>query len=443
MSEQTEKSHISLISAIAVGVGAMIGAGIFSIIGVVAGVSGSALPLVFILGAAITIFSVYSYSKLGVRFPSIGGPVEFLVRGFGDNILSGGLNIFQYIAYVISLALYASGFAEYAVAFFSNSPQWWTKAFAIGIVIAFVIINFISASLMGKSETYIVAVKLTILIVFAVIGLFFIQAARLSPANWKPPIDTVFAAAIAFIGFQGFGLVTNTAGDMKNPTRDLPRALYLSFIITTAVYVLVAATVIGTTSMSTITSTSGDVLSVVAQGFLGKFGFYALAVAALLSTASAVNATLFGAANIAYQVAKDGELPREMFMKELWHKNVEGLFLTAALVIALLLVFDLAPISMMASGGFLIVYAAVNASHMRISKTTGARLWMIGVATILTSIMFFVLLFYMIRSAPSIAWITLVTLFIVSFMLEWIYRRLTGRSFKSILDRPASPRRAA
>ena len=112
-----KNSHISLVAAVSVGVGAMIGAGIFSIIGVVAGVSGSALPVVFILGACITVFSVYSYSKLGVRYPSTGGAVEFLVRGFGDGLISGGLNIFQYIAYVISLALYASGFAVYAVAF--------------------------------------------------------------------------------------------------------------------------------------------------------------------------------------------------------------------------------------------------------------------------------------------------------------------------------------
>jgi len=430
-----KSSHISLLAAIAVGVGAMIGAGIFSIIGVVAGVSGSALPIVFILGAVITILSVYSYSKLGASLPSVGGPVVFLVRGFGDGVLSGGLNIFQYLAYVISLALYASGFAAYAVVFFSNPPQWWTKAFAIGVVLAFVVVNFIGAALMGKAEIYIVATKVAILVSFAVIGLFFVQGARLSPSDWKPPVDILFAAAIAFIGFQGFGLITNTAGDMKNPKRDLPRALYISFATATIVYVLVAITVIGTTSMSTITGSTGDVLSVVAQGFLGKLGFYALAVAALLSTASAVNATLFGSANIAYQVAKEGELPKEMFMEKLWHRNVEGLFLTAAFVIGLLLAFNLAPISMMASGAFLIVYAAVNAAHMRITKETGARLWIIGLATVLTGAMFFVLLVYMVRSAPRIAWITLVVLFVVSFMIEWVYRRLSGRSLKNVLPK--------
>jgi amino acid transporter len=148
-----------------------------------------------------------------------------------------------------------------------------------------------------------------------------------------------------------------------------------------------------------------------------------------------VNATLFGSANIAYQVAKDGELPKEMFMKQLWHRNVEGLFITAALVIALLLVFDLAPISMMASGAFLIVYAAVNVAHLRITKTTGARPWLIRIAAALTAAMFLVLLVYMVLFAPAIAWITLVVSFFASFVLEWGYRRLSGRTFRSILSR--------
>jgi amino acid transporter len=287
---------------------------------------------------------------------------------------------------------------------------------------------------MGKAETYIVAAKVTILVAFAVIGLFFVKGARLSPADWKPPVEILFATAIAFIGFQGFGLVTNTAGDMQDPKRDLPRALYISFAVSTVIYLLVAITVIGSTSLSKVTGTSGDVLSVVAQGFLGKFGFYALAVAALLSTASAVNATLFGSANIAYQVAKDGQLPKDVFMEKLWNRNVEGLFITAALVIGLLLVFNLAPISMMASGAFLVVYASVNAAHLRITKTTGARPWLILTAAVLTGAMFIVLLVYMVEFAPSIAWITLVASFVVSFVLEWVYRRFAGRTFKSILS---------
>ena len=146
-----DKSHLSLMAAICIGVGGMIGAGIFAILGIVTKVSGSALPLVFIVGAVVAFLSVYSYTRLGMRYPSVGGPVQFLVQGFGDGLLSGGLNIFQYFAYVISLALYADGFAGYAVALLHSPPEWATKAFATGIVLLFVVVNFIGAAFMGKA----------------------------------------------------------------------------------------------------------------------------------------------------------------------------------------------------------------------------------------------------------------------------------------------------
>src|SRR6266542_56452 len=109
--------QIGLVAAVSIGIGGMVGAGIFSILGVVAEASGNAMWLSFLVGGVVALFSTYSYAKLGTRYPSAGGAVEFLVQGFGDGILSGGVNLFMWIGYVIALALYASGFAGYAVTF--------------------------------------------------------------------------------------------------------------------------------------------------------------------------------------------------------------------------------------------------------------------------------------------------------------------------------------
>jgi amino acid transporter len=95
----------------------MIGAGAFSILGVVAGVSGTALPLSFAIGGVVALLAAYSYVKLSLHYPSVGGAVQFVVQGSGDGIRSGGINIFQYLAYVIAIALYANGFAAYALTF--------------------------------------------------------------------------------------------------------------------------------------------------------------------------------------------------------------------------------------------------------------------------------------------------------------------------------------
>src|ERR1022692_4281660 len=117
MADSTQKSEIGLLAALSIGVGGMIGAGIFSILGVVARISGSAMPLSFAIGGVVAGLAAYSYVALAKTFPSVGGAVTFLVCGYGEGVAAGSLNLFQYFSYIITIALYATGFAAYAVTF--------------------------------------------------------------------------------------------------------------------------------------------------------------------------------------------------------------------------------------------------------------------------------------------------------------------------------------
>src|SRR3712207_298629 len=195
---------------------------------------------------------------------------------------------------------------------------------------------------MGQAETAIVAIKVGVLVLFIAGGIFFVEPDRLAPAGWAEPQNLLFGAGILFIGYEGFGLITNAAGEMTNPRRELPRAIYLAVGIVILIYVLVAIVVIGNLSISALKAAEDSALAEAARPFLGQFGFTLIAIAALLSTSSAVNATLFGAANVSYQVAKDGELP-ESFTRKVWSRNSEGLFITAGLVIVFVALFDLRP----------------------------------------------------------------------------------------------------
>ncbi len=180
--KQAGSGHVGLVAAVSIGIGGMIGAGIFSILGVVASVSGTALPLAFVIGGVVALLAAYSYVKLGVRYPSAGGSVQFLVQGLGDGVLTGGLNIFQYIAYVISIALYASGFAGYAMTFLpDDTPSIVERLIAAGIILLFTAVNFLGSAVMGKAESIIVAIKVLILVGFIVASFFSIEADRLSP----------------------------------------------------------------------------------------------------------------------------------------------------------------------------------------------------------------------------------------------------------------------
>jgi len=158
------KGRIGLLAAMSIGIGGMVGAGIFSILGVVAQASGTALWVSFAIGGGVALLSTYSYAKLGARYPSAGGAVEFLVKGFGDGVLSGGINMYMWVGYVIALALYAQAFAGYAMTFLPPHPAAWApKTFGVGIVLVFTAVNVIGANFVGRSETVIVAVKLVIL----------------------------------------------------------------------------------------------------------------------------------------------------------------------------------------------------------------------------------------------------------------------------------------
>jgi amino acid transporter len=117
------------------------------------------------------------------------------------------------------------------------------KSLAVGSVLVLTLVNAFGAKMMGRSETLIVAIKVAILVLFAGVGLWFIKAENLSPESWPEVRSILFGSGVLFIGYEGFGLVTNAAGDMRNPRTMLPRALYASVIIVIVIYLAVSLTV--------------------------------------------------------------------------------------------------------------------------------------------------------------------------------------------------------
>lgn len=413
-------SIISLPAAISIGIGGMIGAGIFSILGVVAITAGSAMWLSFLIGGVIALFCTYSYAKLGAKFPSAGGAVQFLVEGWGTGVISGGFNFFMWIGYIISLALYAQGFAAYCMTFFTDHPtSLLCKSIASGIVFLFMLLNLLGAGSVGKAEFFIVVVKVSILIFFAAIGLFFIHADNLSTANWNGIASIFFGAGILFIGYEGFGLITNAAGNMVQPEKNLPKALYLSVLIVIAIYIAVSMTVSGNLSPTEINQAGDYALAQAAKPFAGMFGFKLIAIAALFSTASAINATLFGAANVSYMIARDGELPQD-FDRRVWKNATGGLLITTFLSIVFILFFNLSGIAMMGSGAFLLIYAAVNAGHLKILSKTNAKRSLVSISLLLCLALFCLLEFYTYEHAPMAVYTTF-GLLIGCFIFEKIY----------------------
>jgi len=424
---------MGLYTATSIGVGAMVGAGIFSFFGTAVQISGSAVYVSFIIAGLIALLNAYSYAKMGVRYPSAGGPVEFLLKGFGDGILSGGLNLLLWVGYVFGLSLYAKGFSYYAVTFLPpGSTHIWANVFSTAIILVFTATNFIGAKAVGKSELFIVSIKVGILLLFAAAGILYMNPGNLSTSTWPSSKNIFFGAGMVFLAYQGFGLITNTAEDMENPEKTLPRALYLSVVLVIFIYVAVSLAVIGNLSVPGIESAKDYAIAAAAKPFLGNLGFKIMAFAALFSTSSAINASLYGGANISYVLAKEGRLP-VFFERKVWKKGTEGLFITSGLVILLANFIPLDGIGMLSSASLLIIYIAVNVSHLRLLKETGARSWIIWTSLLSSLIFFGVLVYYEFVNSKITLGLLVITI-IFCFSSEWIYRKSSGRSIKERTD---------
>lgn len=421
-----KRDKIGLFGATSIGVGGMIGAGIFSIIGVAAQIAQAALPLAFLIGGFIALLSTYSFAKLSSTYPSQGGPVEFIFRSFGKGIFSGGMNILLWIGYIFALSLYARAFGGYAMTFLpEGAAAYWSHILITGVVVLFTLVNAVGAEAVGKSETTIVAIKVAILLLFVAIGAFFVDYGKLANTSFSESTNIIQCSAIVFIAYEGFGLVTNAAGDMKNPRVTLPKALFLSVIITVLIYIAIAATVIGNLPVEKVVEAKDHALAVAAEPFLGQVGFTIVTIAALFSISSAINATLYGAANVSYIIAREGALP-DNFNRKIWQTSKEGLFITAGLVILLANIVDLGNIALAGSSIFLIIYGLVNVGHLRLLDKTGANKFVVWFAILGCGFSFGFLLYRGFTQNIAII-ILLAGLIIFSLLAEWVYKILSGR----------------
>jgi amino acid transporter len=194
----------------------------------------------------------------------------------------------------------------------------------------------------------------------------------------------IAAVGLAFFAYTGFGVVTNTAADMAEPKTELPRALWIAIWSVIVLYLAIALVTFGNLPVAEVVRDKETALAVAAQPVFGRTGFTVMAIAAMLSTASAVNAGLFGSTNVSYVLAKYGELPQP-FDRRVWHHAPEGLFITAGLVLALASLLDLTQVAALGSLASLMVYVAVSVGHVRIRRQTRARISVLVVTVVATT----------------------------------------------------------
>jgi amino acid transporter len=424
-----EGKTIGFWSTVAIGIGGMVGGGIFAVLGLAVQMAAGGTPLAFLISGVVALLTAYSYARLSVAFPTRGGTVEFLNQAFGPGIFTGGLNILLWLSYIVMLSLYAYAFGSYGASFFPAASQtFWKHIFISGVILVFTLLNVLGARAVGRSENFIVALKLAILLFFLGVGLRSVNVPSIAPAAWSSPLQLVAGGMVIFLAYEGFELIANTAENVRKPRRTLPRAYFTSVLFVIGLYVLVSLVTVGNLSLGSIVAAEDYALAEAARPFLGSAGFTMIAVAALLSTASAINATLYGTSRVSYVIAKEGELPKSLDRK-VWRRPIEGLLITSGLTLVVANLFDLSRISMMGSSGFLLIFAAVNVANYRLAAKSGSRGWVSLTGAVVCLAALVVLIVQRATTSPA-ELLVLVVMVAVSFIIEVVYRRSTGRTLR-------------
>lgn len=353
---------------VAIGVGGMVGGGIFSVLGLSVDLSGHAAPFAFAMGGLIALFTGFSYSKLGLRFRGDGGSFTYLERAFkGENIagIAGWLLVTGYIG---TLALYSFTFGVYGTAMLDGGPviHHILESF---ILLVFLGVNLYGVQAAGETEDVIVMIKVVILGLFAIAGLVFIKPDHLFPLFNKGTDGVLMGAALIFVAYEGFELIPNAINEMQDPEHDLAKGIMFAIIITIIIYFVVSIVAVGNLTPEDIKKYKEDALAVAAQPFLGNAGFTLIGLGALLSTASAINATLFGTARLGMVMAREKDLPAVFSHRE---RTKDIPWISLILITTVTLVFvniaDLTIISSFASSTFLLTFAGINASAVKLRQ---------------------------------------------------------------------------
>lgn len=431
------KCKLGTMSTLSIGIGGMVGGGIFAVTGLTVEVTRGGAAVAFLIAGIVALLTSYSYLKLTLRYPGEGGTVAFLNQAFGGGIVTGAANILLLLSYVVLVAIYAYAFGSYGATFFPVEDRgFWLHLLINVVVVGLVVVNVLGNELVVRSENVFNLLKMVLLAAFVVAGLLTpMEWSRLGPETFVTPLGLVAGAMLIFLNYEGFELIANASSDVADPKRTLPIAYLGGVLIVIAFYVLIVAVVVGHLSFAEVAASRDFALSVAARSFLGAGGAIAIAVAALAATTSAINATFYSTGRLAYIVAKTGELPTEL-ERTIRGQHLEGTLLTAALALVIANLVPLEAIATMGSAGFLLLFMAVNIANLRLSRETNSRAWISGLAALSTGLAL-VVLCIQVGENPNTRnhlWI-LVGMVALSLVIEVVYRRITGRHIRLICDR--------
>jgi amino acid transporter len=408
--------RMSVRGAAFLGIGSMVGAGIFALLGEAGAVAGSAVWISFVVAGAVATLQGYAVAKLGATYPSSGGIITFLLKGFGPGHLTAVTSWLLYFASLIVTAMVSVSFGSYSSSLLigEDADPVWAHVFTSAVILLVAAINIAGASLIDRIQSVIVVILLAVFAVFIVVTFKQMDPSMLARSTYPPVADIVSSVALTFFAFLGFAVISFTGGDLPSPRKNLPRATYLALAVTTALYALVAVGVFGTLTVEEVIANGDTALAVAARPSLGQAGFAMMALAAMLATSSSVNANIYAAVGSTQKLAETGQFP-PVFGAKARIGGTRGLVISCVLVLLLANLVDLTAIASLGSVVALAIFLVVSVAALRLRAETESSTTLILAAIAATAVILVVFGIQTLRDAPE----TFVGMVVVVLDLVW------------------------
>jgi amino acid transporter len=374
-----------------IGVGAMIGAGIFVLTGVAAGVAGPAILLAFLFNGLVAFFTASAYAELGGSIPEAGGGYLWVKESLPQptGFLAGWMS---WMAHSVACSLYAVGFGAYMMELLASmgislpiSAVIWKKLLAVIVIALFSLINIRGAKETGNAGTLVTVMKVLVLFIFVALGfhLIFREPVRFEhfrPFFPKGYLGILTAMGLTYIAFEGYEIIAQSGEEIKNPEKNIPKAIFYSLLIVVPIYILVAFVALGVVNPGGIPpwdflAKQKEIAIVDAARQITKWGGPLLLFGGLLSTASALNATIYSSSRVSFAMGRDYNLPTIFSSIHRRFRTPNGsIIVSSALIVLMALIFPLEDIASSADVMFLFLFILVNIALLHIRSKNPRKL---------------------------------------------------------------------
>lgn len=412
-----KKDSLTLTGAVAMGTGVMIGAGIFALTGQIAELAGTWFPLAFLAAAVVAAFSAYSYIKLSNAYPSAGGIAMYLKKAYGEGLMTGACALLMYFSMVINESLVARTFGTYTLQLFgAEQAAWLTPALGVGVIAFAYGVNLMGNTFIERFSFFMAFVKIAGLLLLAFGGMWAagFRFESISAAPQQTGAGSFLGAvALGLLAFKGFTTITNSGDELKNPKKNVGRAIIISVGLCLLLYLLVAFAVGGNLSISEIVEARDYSLSRAAEPAFGQVGVWITVGFAITATVSGLIASVFAVSRMLAMLTEMGLAPYgDLGIPG--NRQRHTLVYTVVLAALLTLFFDLGRIAALGAVFYIVMDMAIHAGIWKnLRRDLEAKTWVLLTAFVLDAVILGALLYVKARNDPWLVAISLGGLILV------------------------------